>query len=119
MPLYRIYYLTEEHTEKFRYKSPVNPSFLLYKSRYEEGPAIEASTPYMLWQAMRDQETEQEQSSQNNAERPINIGDALQTPDDELLLCNYWGFDKAEWRSSAQPEQPGEHSSVRTVHTHS
>ncbi len=62
------------------------------RSHYEDGPEITASSPYEVWQRLR----EQSKVGEADAPRPIGVGDALETGD-RLLVCNYWGFEPAEW----------------------
>ncbi len=99
MPLYRILYLLPEYAANFREKHPRNPPYLLRESHYEEGLAVEAQTPYELWQNMR-QQPETEESP-----RALDVGDAVLKEDGKLLVCNFWGFDPAEWQSAAKTEK--------------
>ena len=93
MSPFRILYLSNVKSEAFRLKPPRTVPNVLRRSHYEEGPEITASSPYELWGRMR------EESMVRSADeaRPLAVGDALET-DDRLLVCNYWGFEAAEWR---------------------
>ena len=91
MARYRILYLQDSQVEKFRDRAPKKPPFYLKEHHYDEGPEVEADTPYVLWQQL------QEQPESDESPRPIRVGDVLLTSDGELLVCNFWGFDQAEW----------------------
>lgn len=93
----RIFHLVAEKAEAFRTRAPRKPPYLLHRSHYEEGPEVSADSPYALWQELRD-----EGESESPAKRKtLDVGDALQF-DNQLLLCNYWGFDPAEWRDPSR-----------------
>lgn len=91
---FRILYLSNAKSEAFRLRPPNKAVNVLRRSHYEEGPQITASSPYDLWGTLR----EQSMGAQTQAPKPLGIGDALETGD-RLLVCNYWGFDPAEWRN--------------------
>ena len=97
MPLYRILYRLPEHAAKFQEKPPRDPPYLLRESHYEEGLEVEAQTPYELWRKL------QEQPETEDSPRAIRVGDAVRTDGGELLVCNFWGFDPAEWRTADNP----------------
>ena len=100
MTNFRILYLTEKKGEEFRSKAPSKPPYSLKRSHYEDGPEVAAESPYALWQSLRDTTD----AHGNGPSRPFGIGDALETGK-RLFLCNYWGFDSAEWRDAAAPPQ--------------
>ena len=109
MPRIRIFHLVAEKAEAFRDKAPRKPPYILHRSHYEEGPELSADSPYALWQELRDEG----ESESPTKRRALDVGDALQF-DNQLLLCNYWGFDPAEWRDTSRrslqggsPVQPG------------
>lgn len=95
MTNFRILYLTEKKGEEFRAKAPGKPPYSLKRSHYENGPEVTAESPYALWQRMRDATDTHGAGSC----RPFGIGDALEAGN-RLLICNYWGFDPAEWRDA-------------------
>ena len=99
MPNFRILYLTEKKGEEFRAKAPGKPPYILKRSHYEDGPKVSAESPYALWQSLRDSTD----ADGTDSSRQFGIGDALETGNG-LLICNYWGFDPAEWREAARPE---------------
>ena len=85
MPNYRIHRLRESQRGSFRWAphtsgvTPVKP-----KDYREEGIA-EAPTPYAAWFRMRGEE------------RPLGVGDLLESPEGELSICKYVGFEEARW----------------------
>ena len=96
MPQFRILYLASERVDGFLLKAPSKPPYRLRRSHYLDGPVIESSGPYDLWRSLR----EQHQTGVPGTVRPVGTGDALSTDDNTLLLCNYWGFEPAEWWES-------------------
>ena len=94
MPRFQVLYLSSQRGEAFRDRAPGKPPYVLRRSHYKEGPSLVAESPYDLWQKLRlDAEKQPPESP-----RPLDVGDALES-DNRLLLCNYWGFDAAEWRN--------------------
>ncbi len=93
MPRFRILYLASDRVDGFLLKAPSKAPYRIRRSHYQEGPEIESPGPYELWRSL----LEQHQTGAAGAGRPLGTGDALCTDDDTLLLCNYWGFDPAEW----------------------
>lgn len=96
MTNFRILYLTDKKGEQFRAKAPGKPPYSLKRSHYEKGPEVAAESPYALWERMRDTTD----AHGTGSSRPFGIGDALETSNG-LFICNYWGFDPAEWRDAA------------------
>lgn len=102
MPSFRILYLAPDAGEAFRARSPRKPPFVLRRSHYEDGPEIAAASPYELWRTLR----EQSETGATGVPRPIEVGDALETPEG-VLLCNFWGFDAAQWSDAGETEVHG------------
>ena len=111
MTSFRILYLAPEAGEAFRARSPRKPPYVLRRSHYEDGPEIEAESPYELWRTLH----EQSESGRVVAPRPIEVGDALETAAG-VLLCNFWGFDAAEWFDAQAAEGHGGVVSAGTTH---
>ncbi len=105
MPQFRVYYLTPERSEAFRGGTGGKPPYLLRRSHYTDGPVISASDPYVLWGALRDKQ----ESGGAAPHKAVAVGDVLES-EDGLLLCNFWGFERAEWRegpaSACAPANP-------------
>ena len=97
MTRFRILHLAEERVEAFRTRPPKASPTVLRRSHYDEGPVVAATSPYEVWVQFRATETDGEEGNR----RRLGIGDVLEA-DDLLLVCNYWGFDRAKW------QEPGE-----------
>ncbi len=108
MPRFRILYLAAERGEAFRARPLGKPPYVLRRSHYEDGPEVSADSPYALWSELR----KQRESDVPDAQRPVDVGDVLEAGD-QLLLCNYSGFDAAEWHEAAAArDTPGNRSNV-------
>ena len=93
MALYRIFYLRESEIARFRDAAPKEERPCRLKPRrYEESGEIEAESPYEAWQRLQGEEAER------RGLRPMGVGDALQIGPETLVVCNFWGFDQAEWQ---------------------
>ena len=92
---FRVLYLSTARSEAFRLKPPKAAANVLRRSHYEEGPEIEAASPYEVWSRLRGPS----EGGRADAPKPLNVGDALEAGD-RLVVCNYWGFDPAEWRAA-------------------
>ncbi|MBI3693302.1 MAG: hypothetical protein HY238_00470 [Acidobacteria bacterium] len=98
MARYRIYYLKDSHRQQFQ-QAPPSPGPITLKMRdYQPGDEIEASSPYAAWKQIREEQGEQ---------RPIEVGDALETETGALLVCKFVGFEEAQWWAPEAPPQPG------------
>ena len=95
MARYRIHYLKESRRQAFRDAAPAPGPVPLKQRDYEPGEEIEADTPYAAWQQWRQQQ------------RPIAVGDALESEAGALLVCKYVGFEEACWRQPPPAEPPG------------
>ena len=99
MPRYRIYHLKESQRQHFRNATPASgpegAPLKLKPKDYQPGGEIEASSPYAAWKQMREAGDEQ---------RPIDIGDALETDTGALLVCKYVGFEEAQWFVPETPD---------------
>ena len=89
MPAYQIHRLKETQRQQFRW-APHTPGVTIVKLKdYEEGPVIEAASPYALWLALR---------ASDNA---IAVGDLIEVigdaPGGELRILKYIGFEEARW----------------------
>jgi hypothetical protein len=89
MPAYRIHRLKETQRLQFRW-APHTPGVTIVKLKdYEEGPIIEAASPYALWLALRE------------SDNAISVGDLIEVagdvPGGELRILKYIGFEEARW----------------------
>jgi hypothetical protein len=106
MTRYRVFYLKDRQIPAYRESTPRPQPYHLRPSDYEEGPEIEAPSPYAVWKKL--EETEEESP---NARKMV-VGDVLQIDPSSILIMNFWGFDEAKWQESEPAgERPGEKSS--------
>ena len=91
MPLYRIYWLTDEHLDAFRDKPPRNGPEPVRIKHYEEGGEIDAASPYEAWLRL------QGDAPERAGRRALGVGDLLATVTGDMLICRYWGFEGAVW----------------------
>ena len=85
MPNYRIYRMKESPRQHFRSAPHVSGAANVKRRDYEEGDQIEAANEYAAWDQMR------------STERPLDVGDLLETDGGELRICKYIGFEAAAW----------------------
>ena len=94
MPSYRVFYLKERQITVYRQGTPRPQPYHLKPSDYEEGPAIEAPSPYAVWKLL------EERTEQYPGGRKMVVGDVLQTEGSPIVVMNFWGFDEATWREA-------------------
>lgn len=85
MPAYRIYRLKENQRQHFRWAPHTSGATDVRPKDYEPGGSVEGSSMYGAWFALRE------------SERPLNVGDLLETEHGELHICKYVGFEQARW----------------------
>ena len=91
MSRYRVLLLKDSKIPAYREASPREGNYRLHRSQYEPAGEIEAPSPYSAWQKLRGEELAR------RGFRPLGVGDALETESASLVVCNFWGFDPAEW----------------------
>ncbi|MDE0124551.1 MAG: hypothetical protein OXN97_08250 [Bryobacterales bacterium] len=96
MPRFRVFHLVADRSEAFRSKAPAKPPYVLRRFHYEDGPVVSADSPYALWKEMRGHGGPHSPAPH----RRVDVGDAVEA-DGQLLLCNYWGFDPAQWHDTS------------------
>ncbi len=94
MPRFRALYLDDGKVASFQSQAPKKAPYVLTRSHYHDGPEVQASSPYQAWQQLR-----HEGGRNGSVAKPFEVGDALETGGG-LLLCNHWGFDAAQWRTT-------------------
>ena len=99
MTRFRILYLSSAKSEAFRSRAPRKAPYVLRRSHYQEGPEVSADNPYELWKRFRESPVD----GGPEVPKPLGIGDVLETSE-SLLLCNFWGFDRAEWLVGSSPD---------------
>jgi len=85
MPNYRIYRMKESPRLHFRSAPHVSGAANVKRRDYDESGHIEAANEYAAWQQMK------------STERPLDVGDLLETDSGELRICKYIGFEAAAW----------------------
>jgi hypothetical protein len=85
MPTYRVFRLKENLRQQFRAAPHLSGVAAVKPKDYEEAFRIEASTPYAAWRLLR------------GSERELGPGDLLETPEGELRILKYIGFEEARW----------------------
>jgi hypothetical protein len=85
MPNYRIYRMKESPRQHFRWAPHVSGAANVKRRDYDEAGQIEAANEYAAWDMMR------------SSERPLDVGDLLETDSGDLRICKYIGFEAAAW----------------------
>ncbi|HLI82461.1 MAG TPA: hypothetical protein VKV17_01015 [Bryobacteraceae bacterium] len=89
MPSYRVYHMKDSLRQQFRYAPHVSGAATVKPKDYEPDGHIEARNEYEAWQTLRE------------SGQPLQVGDLLETPEGQLRICKYVGFEPAQW---LQPE---------------
>jgi hypothetical protein len=71
--------------QQFRWAPHVSGAANAKPKDYEPADEVEAENEYAAWATMR------------SSERPLAVGDILETPAGELRICKYVGFEEARW----------------------
>ncbi|HKW99137.1 MAG TPA: hypothetical protein VJN43_15465 [Bryobacteraceae bacterium] len=90
--------MKEAPRQHFRWAPHVSGAASVKRKDYEEGGQVEALNQYAAWDRMR------------ASERPLEVGDLLESETGELQICKYIGFEGAVWwlapaEPAAAPEQ--------------
>jgi hypothetical protein len=85
MPNYRTHRLKESARQQFRFAPHVSGAAVIKQRDYEEGPEIEAPSPYSAFFASR------------HTGEPLQVGDVLESESGDLRICKYVGFEAAQW----------------------
>jgi hypothetical protein len=85
MPRYRIHRMKEAERQRFRAAPHSSGATNVKPKDFEPGGEVEASSEYAAWLALR------------ATERPLDIGDILESAPDVLRICKYVGFEEARW----------------------
>jgi hypothetical protein len=94
MPNYRVYRMKESPREHFRAAPHVSGAANVKHRDYEEAGQIEAPNEYAAWENLR------------ASEKPLEVGDLLETESGELRICKYIGFEAAAWVLPAAATEP-------------
>ncbi|MGI8991022.1 MAG: hypothetical protein ACR2I2_15770 [Bryobacteraceae bacterium] len=85
MHRYRIHRMKDATRQTFRWTPHVTGTAGVKPKDYEEEGAVEAENEYAAWAALR------------ASDRPLALGDLLETESGELKICKYVGFEAANW----------------------
>ncbi len=94
MPLYRIHRMKDAPRQQFRWAPHVSGGASVKPKDYEQRGEVEARNEYEAWRQMKE------------SGEPLLVGDLLETPESQLRLLKYVGFEPAQW---VLPE-PKQHS---------
>lgn len=85
MASYRIHKLKDHLRQQFRSAPHVSGSASVKPRDYEPGDAIQATSPYAAWFALRE------------SAHSLEVGDLLEAEDGALRICKFVGFEEAQW----------------------
>ena len=77
--------MKESPRQHFRSAPHVSGAANVKRRDYDESGQIEAANEYAAWEQMK------------STERPLDVGDLLETDSGELRICKYIGFEAAAW----------------------
>lgn len=85
MPVFRIHRMKDAPRQQFRWAPHVSGAASVKPKDYDPADEVEAENEYAAWAALR------------GSERPLAVGDILETPAGQLRICKYVGFEEARW----------------------
>jgi hypothetical protein len=85
MPLYRVFRMKDSPRQQFRWAPHVSGPASAKQKDFEPQGQVEALHEYDAWRVLREAGT------------PLEVGDVLETPDGQLRICKYVGFEPAAW----------------------
>lgn len=85
MPLYRIFRMKENHRQQFRWAPHTSGVTLLKPKEFEASGEVEANSVYDAWEMLR------------TSDHPLQVGDLLEIPEQDLRIYKYVGFEEAKW----------------------
>ena len=85
MPTYRIFRMKEQARLSFRAAPHTSGESAAKLKDYVEAESIEALNTYEAWELLR------------ATERPLEVGDILESELGAIKICKYIGFDDAKW----------------------
>jgi hypothetical protein len=83
--MYRIFRMREQTRLSFRAAPHTSGETAVKLKDYVEAESIEALNTYEAWEMMR------------AAEKPLEVGDILESELGGIEICKYIGFDPAKW----------------------
>lgn len=85
MPAYKIHRLKPSQYEHFRWAPHTSGSAQVRPKDYEAAGEIEAQSVYAAWSQLKDED------------RPLRVGDLLESGEGGLRIFKYVGFEEAQW----------------------
>ena len=85
MASFRVHRMKEAPRQQFRWAPHVSGVAAVKPRDYEPGETVEADNEYAAWAVLR------------GSDRPLQVGDALESAGGNLRICKYVGFDEARW----------------------
>ncbi len=85
MPVFRIHRMKDAPRQQFRWAPHVSGAANVKPKDYDPADEVEAESEYAAWALLR------------SSERPLAVGDILETPLGALRICKYVGFEEAKW----------------------
>jgi hypothetical protein len=101
MPQYLIHRMKDQPRESFRAAPHVSALATVKPKDYEAFGEIEAPNEYEAWMRLRE------------TDRPLSVGDLLESGNGELRICKYVGFEPAKWWAPEIPAVPPSESEAR------
>lgn len=83
--MYRIFRMREQARLSFRAAPHTSGETAVKLKDYVEGESIEALNTYEAWELLR------------GGEKPLEVGDILESELGGIQICKYIGFDDAKW----------------------
>ena len=94
MPVFRIHRMKDAPRQQFRWAPHVSGIANAKLKDYEPSDEVGAENEYAAWAMLR------------NSERPLGVGDILETSTGDLRICKYVGFEVARWFVPEPPPNP-------------
>jgi hypothetical protein len=94
MPVFRIHRMKDAPRQLFRWAPHVSGIANAKLKDYEPSDEVGAENEYAAWAMLR------------NSERPLGVGDILETSTGDLRICKYVGFEVARWFVPEPPANP-------------
>ncbi len=103
MAKYRVFYLKDELSRRFRDLPAATARKQLKPKDYTLAGELEAANDYAAWQALQ---APQAALPDAKLRRPFAVGDVLEREAGKPLLCLFGGFEEAAWWTPEQAETP-------------
>jgi len=97
MPKYLVHRMKDAPRQQFRWAPHVSGEASVRARDYEPGGEIEADSEYDAWRRL------------GTSERPLAVGDLLESETGALRICKYVGFESASWvvpEDKSAPQDP-------------